>query len=176
MTARMASLPVSMNWVGICGHQRQRGDEQHERDAHGRPAGDAGAQREREHGRVQALPDGLGQLAVLVDLDVHLAHEEVGQHRDHGQGHEQRRQQGERDGQREGQEELADDAAHEAERQEHRHGREGAAGDGAGHLAGARQHGVADGLAPARGAGRCSRGPRWRRPRRGRRRPPGRPG
>ena len=137
VTARKFSPPASMKAVGSSGASAMATRKSDGGDAQRAPLGDAVAQRQHEHRRVEPLPDGHLRLAVGSELHGGPVDEPVGQHRDDREGHEQRGQQGEGDGQAEGQEELADDAAHEAEGQEDGHGRDGRAGDGAGDLPGA---------------------------------------
>ncbi len=132
--------------------QRGEGHGYHEEragDGQGAPLGEAILEGDHEHRRVEPLPDGHLRLAVLVELEVDLVHEPVGQHGDDGERHQQRGQQGEGHGQAEGQEELADDAADEADGQEDGDGGDGGAGDGAGDLPGAGDDRVVDGITQA---------------------------
>ena len=138
VTTSVFSEPALMNWVGRSGASAS--------DAKNRTAGDADhaqlrpavAQDELDRRRVGTDPDRADRLAGLVDLELDVADEEVGEDRDDGQRAHQRGQQGERHGQRERQEELRDEAADEAERQEHRDGRQRAGRDRPGDLASAR--------------------------------------
>ena len=114
--------------------ERERQDEQCARAREHPELRPAVAQRATDERCVDAHPQRLRGLAVLVDLHGHIADEQVAKDGDHRERADERGQQREGHGQRERQEQLADDAAHEADGQEHRHRREGRRGDRAGDL------------------------------------------
>ena len=125
VTWRSFSEPALMNWVGRSGTIAIETSEEDRRDGQDAPLRGPAAQGEEDRGGVGADPERVLRLAVLVDVELDPADEQVGQDRHDRQGDDERRQQGEGDGEGEGQEELADDAADEAERQEDRDGGEG---------------------------------------------------
>ena len=122
---------------------RELGDERaghHEQDdggAHHAELGPAAAERALDRRRVGPDPERVDGLAVLVDVDLDLVDDQVGEDRHDGQGAQERGQEREGDREREREEELGHDAADEAERQEHADRGDGRRGDRARDLLGA---------------------------------------